>query len=464
MGTVSLVMINLVGMLALMYIIFQMQQRHLSFGKRVMTGLGLGIVFGLVLQWIYGPDAEVIKQSNSWFDVIGSGYVRLLKMIVMPLIIVSITSAITNLKDTKILGKAGTLIIAILLATTAIAATVGAGYSLAFNLNAGSLQAGEAELGAKKSVEGKLVSFEAKPVQTQLIEIIPSNPFYAITGQGSNSTLSVVFFSAFIGIAVLGIKKKKPQSAEFFINAINAVHDVVMRLVTLVLRLTPYGVLALMTGFVSTSNFSEMYRLVQFVMASYCALLTMFAIHLLILLLLGFNPITYVKKIIPVMIFAFTSRTSAGTMPLTIETLINKLGVPEAYANLAASFGTSIGQNGCAGIYPAMLAIMVAPTVGINPFELGFLIKLIIIVAIGSFGIAGVGGGATFAALIVLSTMGLPVGLVGLLIAIEPLIDMGRTALNVSGAMVAGLATSKVLNVADTAMYNQDIVEVNDEG
>ncbi len=416
----------------------------------------------MVLQEVYGPQSAVIKQSNIWVGIIGSGYVRLLTMIVMPLIIVSITSAITNLKDIKILGKAGTLIMAVLLATTAIAATVGIGYSFVFNLNAQTLQVGEAELDAKKSVEGKLVTFEAKPVQQQLIEIIPSNPFYAITGQGSNATLSVVFFSSFIGIAVLGIKKKKPQSAEFFINAINALRDIVMRLVTLVLKLTPYGVLALMTGFVSTSNFSEMVKLVQFVVASYCSILTMFAIHMLILSVLGFNPFTYIKKIIPVMIFAFTSRTSVGTMPLTIETLIHKLGVSEADANLSASFGTCIGQNGCAGIYPAMLAIMAAPTVGINPFELGFLIKLIIVVVIGSFGIAGVGGGATFASLIVLSTMGLPVGLVGLLIAIEPLIDMGRTALNVSGSMTAGLVTGKLLNEVDTAMYNQDPVEIAD--
>lgn len=459
MGGLTAVIMNLIGMLVLLFILFQMQRRHYSFGKRVMTGLVLGILFGFILQVIYGADSVVIKQSNSWFSVIGSGYVRLLKMIVMPLILVSITSAITNLQDTRILGKAGSLIIGMLLFTTAIAAAVGASYSLAFHLDAGSIQAGEAELGAKTNVEKKLTSFEAKPVQQQLIEIIPDNPFYAITGQGSNATLSVVFFSAFTGIAVLGIKRKKPESAEFFCKAITAVHDVVMRLVALVLRLTPYGVLALMTGFISTSNFGAMVKLVQFIIVSYCSLLTMFVIHMLILSLTGYNPFTYVKKIVPVMVFAFTSRTSAGTMPLTIRTLIEKLGISEAYANLAASFGTSIGQNGCAGIYPAMLAIMAAPTVGINPLDLGFLVKLVIVVAIGSFGIAGVGGGATFAALIVLSTMGLPVGLVGLLIAIEPLIDMGRTALNVSGSMVAGLVTSKMMNEVDMEIYNQKSME-----
>jgi uncharacterized protein len=457
MSTFSSVVVNLLGMLVLVFILYQMQLRHFSFGKRVMTGLILGVLFGTVLQWAYGPSSVVIKQSNTWFDIVGSGYVRLLKMIVMPLIIVSIISAIINIKDMKVFGRAGTLIIAVLLITTAIAAAIGAGYSLAFHLTGEGLQAGKAELGAQTTIEGKLVSFEAKPLQQQLIEIIPTNPFFAMTGQGSNDTLSVVFFAVLIGIAVLGVQKKKPQSAEFFGNVVNSINDIVTRLVTLVLRLTPYGVLALMTKFVATSNFTEINRLIQFVVVSYLAIVTMFLVHLLILFVMGYNPVTYVKKIIPVMIFAFTSRTSAGTMPLTIETLINKLGVPQGYANLAASFGTSIGQNGCAGIYPAMLAIMVAPTVGINPFELGFLIKLVIIVALGSFGIAGVGGGATFSALIVLPAMGLPVGLVGLLIAIEPLIDMGRTALNVSGAMTAGVVTSTLLNEIDTVTYNQDV-------
>lgn len=453
-----LVLLNILAMMGLVYILYYMQRKHVSFGKRVLTGLIFGIAFGAVLQGIYGA-STVIMQSNTWFDIIGTGYVRLLKMIVMPLIVVSITSAITQLKDTKILGKAGGLIIGILLLTTAIAALVGIGSSLGFNLTAEGLQAGEAEIGAANKVAGKLTTFEAKPIQLQLIEIIPTNIFYAFTGQGNADTLSVVFFSALVGLVVLNIKKYKPQSADLFNKALNIANDIVMQPVDYVLLLTPYGVLALMTKFISTSNYADIYKLIQFAIASYVALISMFAIHLIILSIMGFNPINYVKKAIPALVFAFTSRTSAGTLPLTVEMLTYKLGVPSGYANLAASFGVSIGQNGCAGIYPAMLAVMVAPTVGINPLDITFLIKLVIVVALGSFGIAGVGGGATFASLVVLSTMGLPVEIVGLLIAIEPLIDMGRTALNVSGAMVAGVATSTLINEIDRETYNKEIVQ-----
>lgn len=227
-----------------------------------------------------------------------------------------------------------------------------------------------------------------------------------------------------------------------------------MRMVHSVLRITPYGVMALMTGVAATSNFQEILRLGMFIIASYVAIIIMFIIHGVIIGMHGLSPSIFFKKSTSNLMFAFTSRSSAGALPMTITNMTNKLGVPEGIANLAGSLGTSIGQNGCAGIYPAMLAVMIAPTVGINPLSIGFLAKLVIITALGSFGIVGVGGGATFAAIVVLSSMGLPIELAGLLIAIEPLIDMGRTALNVSDSLVAGVVAAKRGNELNIDVYN----------
>ena len=455
MNTTVAIIINVVVMLLLILGLYQMQKRHISFTKRVFLGLILGIVFGAILQLIYGTGSTVVQDSNTWFSIIGSGYVRLLRMIVIPLIFVSIINAIIS-QDSKNLGKMASLIIATLMITTAISAFVGASTASVFGLSSEGLVAGDAEAQAGERLESRLSDFQSKPIQQQLVEIIPLNPIYAMSGQESSSTLSTVVIAALLAIAVIGLKRKKPESAAFFIDLIQSLHDVVMRLVTLILRLTPFGVLALMTRMVSTSNFSEILRLINFVIASYAAILIMFVIHLIILSIVKLNPVTYLKKIAPVLSFAFTSRSSAGTLPLNIETQIDDLGVSEGHANLSASLGTSIGQNGCAGIYPAMLAVMIAPTVGINPLEPGFMIKLIIITALASFGIAGVGGGATFAALTVLSALGLPVALVGLLIAIEPLIDMGRTALNVSGSVVSGLVSGRIMDKVDLSIYNGD--------
>jgi L-cystine uptake protein TcyP (sodium:dicarboxylate symporter family) len=137
-----------------------------------------------------------------------------------------------------------------------------------------------------------------------------------------------------------------------------------------------------------------------------------------------------------------------------VDAQTRKLGVPKSIANMAATFGATIGQNGCAGIYPTMLALMVAPTVGVE-VDFAFLATLIGIVTISSFGVAGIGGGATFAAMIVLPAMGLPIEIVALLISIEPLIDMARTALNVNGAMTAGVITSRFIKVEEADAAEQ---------
>ncbi len=457
-----LVLINVIAMLAMVAVLYNMQKKYVKFTKRVFVALGMGVAFGALLQIVYGSDSETVKNSILWFNVIGSGYVNMLQMIVMPLIMVSITSAIINLKAGDSLGKMGGTIIAILVGTTAVAALFGILASLGFGLSAEGLASGAAEAARTARLEDMAAS--KQHISATIVSVIPRNPFYAITGQGSNATLSVVLFSAFIGISTLGIKKKKPQAFELFKDMVNAAHDVVMRMVTLVLRLTPFGVLALMTKVVAGSNVDDILNLIKFVGASYAALFAVFVMHMLLVMVVGLNPATFIKKSLPVLTFAFSSRSSAGTIPLNVQTQREKLGVSEGVANLSASLGATIGQNGCAGIYPAMLAIMIAATPGSGiEINFSFIVTLIVVTAVSSFGVAGVGGGATFAALIVLSSLGLPVGLVGLLISIEPLIDMGRTAINVSGAMTTGVVTGKLLGHMDVEAYNSDVDLVIDE-
>ncbi|OEI73513.1 L-cystine transporter [Bacillus subtilis] len=433
--------------------LFVMQKKHVSFSKRVFTALGLGIVFGFALQLIYGPTSNIVIQTADWFNIAGGGYVKLLQMVVMPLVFISILGAFTKLKLTKNLGKISGLIIGILVATTAVAAAVGIVSALSLDLQAIQVDQGSTELSRGQELQQKSEDMTAKTLPQQIVELLPGNPFLDFTGARPTSTIAVVIFAAFLGVAFLGVKNKQPEQAETFKKLVDAVYAIVMRVVTLILRLTPYGVLAIMTKTIATSDLDSILKLGMFVIASYAALITMFIIHLLLLTFSGLNPVIYLKKALPVLVFAFTSRSSAGALPLNIKTQ-RSMGVPEGIANFAGSFGLSIGQNGCAGIYPAMLAMMIAPTVGQNPFDPVFIITVIAVVAISSFGVAGVGGGATFAALLVLSSLNMPVALAGLLISIEPLIDMGRTALNVSGSMTSGLITSKVTKEIDRGTFH----------
>ncbi len=433
--------------------LYLMQRKHLSFSKRVFTALGLGVLFGFALQFAYASDRDPLLTSIDWFDIVGSGYVKLLQMIVIPLIFISILMTFTKLKQSNNTGKIAALIVGILVGTTAIAAFIGIATALGFDLKAVEIEQGDAELTRATEIEDRFNEIKDQTYPQKILELLPANPFLDFTGARPTSTIAVVIFATILGVSYLGVKRKTPEKAEGFANIVESIHAVVMRMVTLVLRLTPYGVFAMMTKAVATTDLDSVLKLGKFVIASYVALLVMFAVHLVLLAVFGLNPLIYVKKALPTLSFAFTSRSSAGTLPLNIQTQTRQLGVTEGIANLAGSFGVSIGQNGCAGIYPAMLAVMIAPTVGIDPLDPTFIFTLIVTVAISSLGVAGVGGGATFAAILVLSAMNLPIGLAGLLISIEPLIDMGRTAVNVSGSMTAGLLTSRMTKELNRDVY-----------
>ncbi|HHA6277110.1 TPA: L-cystine transporter [Staphylococcus aureus] len=451
-----LTLINIIVLVIFIVILHMMARKHISFAKRVFTALGIGIVFGVLLHLVYGTHSNIITSTSDWFNIVGQGYVALLQMIVMPLIFISIVAAFTKIQIGEKFAKIGSLIFIFLIGTVTIAAIVGVVYALVFGLDASTINLGNAEQARGSEIAKQAKDLTAHTLPQQILELLPKNPFLDFTGQRATSTIAVVIFASFIGFAYLRVARKQPDHGELLKRAIDAIYSLVMAIVTFVLRLTPYGVLAIMANTLSTSDFGAIWTLGKFLIASYAALITMYIIHLIILSLLGISPIRYVKKTLEVLIFAFTSRSSAGALPLNVQTQTRRLGVPEGIANFAATFGLSIGQNGCAGIYPAMLAIMVAPVANVE-IDLQFIVTLIAVVIISSFGVAGVGGGATFASILVLSTLNLPVALAGVLISVEPLIDMGRTALNVNDSMLAGTGTAKL-----TKHWDKDTFESND--
>ncbi|MEB8122527.1 L-cystine transporter [Staphylococcus xylosus] len=449
-----LTILNIIIFVAFLIGLYIMARKHVSFPKRVFSALGIGIVFGIVIHLIYGVDSKVTKQTMDWFSIVGDGYISLLQMIVMPLIFISIVSAFTKIKIGDKFAKIGIYIFVFLIGTVAISAIIGIISALAFGLDASSIDLGRAESSRGSELASQAKDMTANTLPQQILQLLPSNPFLDFTGQRTTSTIAVVIFAAFIGFAFLRVMRKQPESGNLLKRGIDALYSLVMAIVTFVLRLTPYGILAIMTSTIATSDFAAIWTLGKFVIASYVALIVMYIIHLIIISGIGLNPVTFVKKTGEVLLFAFTSRSSAGSLPLNVQTQKNRLGVPDGIANFSASFGLSIGQNGCAGIYPAMLAVMVAPAAGVE-VNLQFILAVIGVVIISSFGVAGVGGGATFASIIVLSTLNLPVALAGVLISVEPLIDMGRTALNVNDSMLAGTGTAKLTNNLDQDTYNQ---------
>jgi len=410
--------------------------------RRVLTGLVAGTLFGFYLQIVFGYSGAVTEQTLEWTNVIANSYVNLLRMIIMPLILITMIAAVLKVEEIKSLGKIGGSVVGILVLTTMIAALIGILMASIFGLNAGELASGARELARAEVLETRRGSVADLSMAQLLVSFIPRNIFSDLTDARATSIIAVVLFGLLFGIAALLVSEENNTHGDRIRAFVDTTQTVVMKLVNIVMNLTPYGVLALMTRVIATSDGSAIVTLITFVVASYIAIAIMFGVHAMIIGLLGANVRSYFQKVWPVLTFAFVTRSSAATIPLTIRTQIEELKVPAPIANISASFGATIGQNGCAGIYPAMLAVMVAPTMGVD-IDLGFITSLVLIVAIGSFGIAGVGGGATNAALVVLPAMGFPVLVAALLISIEPLIDMARTALNVNGAITSGMVTTR---------------------
>lgn len=440
----ALAILNLIFFAALLSFLYQLTKNDTSLSRRVLTGLVAGTLFGFYLQIVFGYSGAVTEQTLEWTNVIANSYVNLLRMIIMPLILITMIAAVLKVEEIKSLGKIGGSVVGILVLTTMIAALIGILMAYIFGLNAGELARGAEELARAEVLETRRGSVADLSMAQLLVSFVPRNIFSDLTDARATSIIAVVLFGLLFGIAALLVSEENNTHGDRIRAFVDTTQTVVMKLVNIVMNLTPYGVLALMTRVIATSDGSAIVTLITFVVASYIAIAIMFGVHAMIIGLLGANVRSYFQKVWPVLTFAFVTRSSAATIPLTIRAQIEELKVPAPIANISASFGATIGQNGCAGIYPAMLAVMVAPTMGVD-IDLGFITSLVLIVAISSFGIAGVGGGATNAALVVFSALGFPVTVVALLISIEPLIDMARTALNVNGAITTGIVTTRFL-------------------
>jgi L-cystine uptake protein TcyP (sodium:dicarboxylate symporter family) len=439
------VIVNLAAFAGLVIVLFKLGRPDYPLSRRILAGLVAGVGFGFALQIVYAGNKPVITATLEWTNVVGTSYVNLLKMIIMPLVLIMMIAAVVRMRDLAALGRIGGSVIGILVATTMIAALVGILVTSAFGLSADGLTEGARELERAEVLIQREEGVADLGLADMLVRFVPSNIFQDLTGARPTSIIAVVIFGILFGIAALAVIRDEPERGEAIVSFTETTQAIIMKLVHMIMAFTPYGILALITKVVAGSNAADILNLLTFIIASYLAITIMFVVHGGLLSLAGINTIGYFRKVWPVLTFAFTSRSSAATIPLNVETQVEELGVTPTVANLSATFGATIGQNGCAGIYPAMLAVMIAPTLGIDPLSLGFMVPLVAIIAISSFGVAGVGGGATFAALIVLPAMGLPVTVAALLISIEPLIDMARTALNVNGAMTAGMLTDRIL-------------------
>ena len=416
-----------------------MEKKKVKFPIRMITATIVGLVLGIIIQWVAGFPKDPgkvtwLKEVTEWYGLFGYGFMDLLKMLVVPLVFLSIIRVIINMKGEN-LGKLTSRSIFMLLLTTAIAATIG--------IIVGSVM----KLGVGASIGDMSSDVEIREV-TSVIDtlrgLLPSNPIKAMA---DGNIVAVVIFAAFIGTSINILKKKYSDVIEPFVGWIQGAYKIITSVAMTVIKFMPYAVVALLANTITARGTSALYTVLDFIIALYICVALMLIVHLIIIAFCGINPITYIKNVSEALILAFTSRSSLGTLPVTIECLTNNVKVNEGVASFVGSLGSNMGMNGCAGIYPALMAITIGNMAGVE-MDISFYIMLLVIITISSLGIAGLPGSATMAVSVVISGMGMGgyFPLAGGIIAIDPILDMGRTMLNVNGTMTSTVAVAKSMN------------------
>ncbi|MGQ4537540.1 dicarboxylate/amino acid:cation symporter [Dermabacteraceae bacterium P7074] len=417
----------------------------IPFGWQVLAGLVLGVVLGFVAISI-GPVGEDPNWLTVTLKTIGSIFVTLLKALVPPLVFLAIVSSIANLRQvTNAARLAGKTLL--WFAITSLVA-VAIGLALGIFTAPGSNTAVTAAEAKRVGTQGGWLDF--------LGGLVPSNFLGLgahVSSDGSASvsfdTLQILVISIAVGIAALSVGEK----AEPFLKLTSSLLEIVQKILWWVIRLAPIGTVGLLGNAVVSYGWGTIGSLGVFVADIYIGILLVFLIvYPAILKLNGLSVRSFYRGVWPATSLAFVSRSSLGTMPMTQTVTTENLGVPRHYASFAVPLGATTKMDGCAAIYPALAAIFVANFFGV-PLGITDYLLIVVVAVFGSAATAGVTG-ATVMLTLTLSTLGLPLEGVGLLLAVDPILDMGRTALNVTGQALVPVIVSAREKILDRKVYD----------
>ncbi len=423
-------------------IIYKLQKKEVSFTGIILGALAAGVVIGIIF-----------SGHTSWVMPIGKIYVSTLNAIVSPLIIVSILSSITSLGSMKQLKGIGLRSILWLLMTTLLAILLSMGLGLTFGVGRNSYL----------SLEGiDAQNFQSKvvPFTQVLIGFFPRN---VISDIAEENTIPMILFAVLIAVSYIMAANENHEKVEIFKKFIEAVKEIIFKAVDFIISLTPYAVLTLIATATGNgiSRAGIIWSLLVLLIVSFIAFaFDMWVINaVLVKVFAKLSPFRFFRKILPAQIVGFSTQSSAGTLPISTEILVDKIGIAPKVANFTAPLGTTIGMPGCAGIWPVLIAIY-----GINGLGIHYGIKDYILLAVVSLfvslGTAGVPGTATITTASVLTAMGLPLELIVLSIPISAIADTGRTATNITGAMVAAAIVGRKENSLNDKIFND--IEIND--
>ncbi|MEV3859454.1 dicarboxylate/amino acid:cation symporter [Streptomyces sp. NPDC050095] len=392
-----------------------------------------GLVLGVLLGWI-ARNYDVAWLGTT-LDKVGSIFIQLLKLAVAPLVFFAILVSITNLRKVNNAARLATRTLLWFMITSLIAVAIGLVIGLVTNPGSGTGLTPKD--GAKPDHAGSWLDF--------LTGIIPTD---VITPFTELNVLQIVFMAAVAGIAILQIGEK----AAPILTLSESVLELLQKALWWVIKLAPLGTIGLIGNAIATYGWNLISKYATFTADIYigCALVLFGVYPLLLSTVAKLNPLQFFKGAWPAIQLAFVSRSSVGTMPLT-QKVTERLGVPKEYASFSVPFGATTKMDGCAAIYPAIAAIFVAQIFDIN-LSVGDYLLIAFVSVVGSAATAGLTG-ATVMLTLTLSTLGLPMEGVGLLLAIDPILDMMRTATNVAGQALVPVIVSARENILDREAY-----------
>ncbi len=424
---------------------------YTSFGFQVLAAMVIGLLLGLIARNM-GPDAA---GNPNWLSItlqtIGSIFVQLLRALVPPLVFTAIVASIANLAT---LTNAAKLVWQTLLwfaITSLIAVVIGIALGLIIQPGIGSAVSHEAA--KAPSYTGSWLDFLKGLIPANILGLEASTRL----NNGSASTalnfnvLQILVVSIVFGVAAL----KAGDAAKPFLAFNQSLLVIVRKILWWVIRLTPIGTIGLLGRAVSQYGWETLAQLGWYAAAIYIGLaLVLFVVYPTLLVMHGLKPSRFFAGAWPAIQLAFVSRSSIGTLPVTEAVTEKSLGVPREYAAFSVPLGATTKMDGCAAIYPAISAIFIAQFFGV-PLGIQEYVLIIFVAVLGSAATAGLTG-ATVMLTLTLSTLGLPLEGVGLLLAIDPILDMGRTAVNVAGQALVPAIVAKREGILDEAVYNAD--------
>lgn len=415
-----------------------MATQKLSLTKRIVIGMLSGMVLGILLQFTIA-DTPIVQTylTDGLFKILGDVFISSLMMLVVPLVFVSLVLGTSALSDPAKLGRLGGKTMGIYILTTPIALAIAIGGALL-------VQPGS---GLDLSTDTSFETAEAPSITDMIIGLVPTNP---INAMAEGNMLQIIVFALLFGVALILVGKPGQRIRGIFEDF----NTVIMKLVMIMMNFAPYGVFALMARLFAEMGFETIGTLAKYFILVFSLLIIhgLVTYPILLKLFTGLNPLIYIKKLRELQLFAFSTASSNATIPVTLDTVTNKLGVKNSVSSFTVPLGATINMDGTA-IMQGAATVFIAQVYGVDLSVTDYLM-VILTATLATLGTAGVPGVGLIMLAMVLQQVGLPVEGIALIIGVDRLLDMTRTAVNVSGDCMASLIVGKSEKQFDEKIFN----------